>query len=384
MAENYDALKNQLAGLQKKYAEIEALNHSLNDRLLELYSLYQISLTLSNTVDLDEILKSFRKLFQKTFKVDHFGIFLMDDCSCSLSLRHSFGLPRGFDEKTTFKFGENIFGQTVEHEDEILISDMSKDTQFTFFNGEPKSGSFLVIPILLKKNHPMGVLSLHRKETNSFSKNEITLFKKIATEIAKVLDKTFLFRHTRELSITDELTGLYNRRYFNQRYEREVLRAKRYKRPLSVLMVDIDYFKNYNDVNGHILGDEVLKKVANSIESNLRKADIVARYGGEEFVILLPEIDKTHADQVAEKLRLAIEKGRFPKEENQPRGRITISLGLATLPDDSSNSQELLEYADRALYRAKAKGRNCVATFTPNLNGDNIFPLTSRSVAAGK
>lgn len=384
MAENYDALKDQLAGLQKKYAEIEALNHNLNDRLLELYSLYQISLTLSNTVDLDEILKSFRKLFQKTFNVDHFGIFLLDDCLCSLSLRHAFGLPDGFDESTTFKFGENIFGQSVEKEEMILVSDMSEDNHFHYFGGEPKTGSFLVLPILLKKSHPMGVMSLHRNKVDSFSKNEIKLFRKISKEIAKVLDKTFLFRHTRELSITDELTGLYNRRYFNQRYEREVLRAKRYKRPLSVIMVDIDYFKNYNDVNGHILGDQVLKKVANSIETNLRKADIVARYGGEEFVILLPEIDKTHADQVAEKLRLAIEKGKFPQEENQPKGKVTISLGLATLPNDSSNSQELLEYADRALYRAKARGRNCVATFTPNLNGDNILPLTSQTLAASK
>ena len=384
MAENYDALKDQLTGLQKKYAEIEALNHSLNDRLLELYSLYQISLTLSTTVDLNEILKSFRKLFQKTYNVDHFGIFLMDDCLCSLSLRHAFGLPKGFDEKTTFKFGENIFGQSVEQEEVILISDISKDNHFHYFGGEPKNGSFLVIPILLKKNHPMGVLSLHRNAVNSFSKSEINLFKKISKEIAKVLDKTFLFRHTRELSITDDLTGLYNRRYFNQRYEREVLRAKRYKRPLTVIMVDIDYFKNYNDVNGHILGDEVLKKVANSLESNLRKADIVARYGGEEFVILLPEIDKTHADQAAEKLRLAIEKSKFTQEQSQPKGKLTISLGLATLPIDSSNSQELLEYADRALYRAKANGRNCVATYAPNLNGNNILPLTSRSVAAGK
>ncbi|MFZ5515839.1 MAG: sensor domain-containing diguanylate cyclase [Candidatus Zhuqueibacterota bacterium] len=384
MAENYDALKSQLAGLQKKYAEIEALNHSLNDRLLELYSLYQISLTLANSVDLDEILKSFRKLFQKTFNVDHFGIFLLDDCLCSMSLRHAFGLPEGFEENSTFKMGENIFGQSAEREEVILVPDISRDNNYLYFDGEPKTGSFLVIPILLKKKHPLGVLSLHRRIVDSFTKNEITLFKKVSKEIAKVLDKTFLFRHTRELSITDELTGLYNRRYFNQRYEREVLRAKRYKRPLSVIMVDIDYFKNYNDINGHILGDEVLKKVANSLESNLRKADIVARYGGEEFVILLPEIDKSQADQVAEKLRLAIEKGKFPREEYQPKGKVTISLGLATLPNDSSNSQELLECADRALYRAKANGRNCVATYSPNLNGNNILPLTSRTVAAGK
>jgi len=245
----------------------------------------------------------------------------------------------------------------------------------------------VAVPVLLRKNHPLGVLSLYRNKKNGFTKEERLFFKQIALEIAKVLDKVLLFQHTKELSITDDLTGLYNRRYFNQRFDREVLRAKRYRRPLSILMVDIDYFKNYNDINGHLLGDDVLRKVAYLVESNLRKADIVARYGGEEFVILLPEIDKVHADQVAEKLRRTIELRHFPKEQFQPNKNLTISLGLATLPDDSTNSRELLEFADRALYRAKAEGRNRVVSYHSSMmqiNENNILHMEPKSAIAGE
>ncbi|UCE04598.1 MAG: sensor domain-containing diguanylate cyclase [bacterium] len=387
MAESFDNLKNQLAGLQKKYLESETLTHDLKKRLLELNSLYLISLTLSKTLDLNEILKSFKSLFQKKIKVDHFGIFLLDESMSILTLYTSFGLPKNVDLQSSFKFGEDIFGKALEIEEIVYIPNIAREQEFQFFGGDPKTGSFVVVPILLRKNHPIGVLSLYRNKINAFSKEERVLFKKISLEIAKVLDKSLLFQHTKELSITDDLTGLYNRRYFNQRFEREVQRAKRYRRPLSILMVDIDYFKNYNDINGHLLGDEVLKKVAILLESNLRKADIVARYGGEEFVILLPEINKSHADQVAEKLRRTIELKHFPKEQYQPNKNLTISIGLATLPDHSINSRELIEFADRALYRAKAEGRNRVIAYHSSMiqiSQTNILHMEPKSAAAGE
>ncbi|MDZ7262932.1 MAG: sensor domain-containing diguanylate cyclase [candidate division KSB1 bacterium] len=387
MTESFDSLQTQLFGLQKKYSEMEALNQSLNDRLLELYSLYQVSLTLSKTFDLDEILKLIKKLFQKTFHVDHFGLFLLDDLLATLHLKATFGRPDFAAMPTSFHFDEDIFGKALKLEEIIYLPDLQQNDAYQLYQGEPKAGAFVAIPLLLGKNRPLGVLTLHRRKVDSFSKNEIHLFKKISFEIAKVLDKTLLFQHTKELSITDDLTGLYNRRYFNQRFDREVQRAKRYNRPLTVMMVDIDYFKYYNDLNGHLLGDEVLKKVATVLESNLRKADIVARYGGEEFVILLPEIDKIHADQVAEKLRRTVEVKTFPKEQYQPNKNLTISLGLATLPTDSTNAKELLEFADQALYQAKAEGRNRVVSYHSSMTQikkSNILHLEPKSAAASK
>jgi len=387
MAETFDSLKNQCEELQQKCAELTASNQILKNRLAELNSLYLISLTLTRTLDLPEILKSIRSLFQKKIKVDHFGLFILDETLSYLSLQSHFGLPKSMDALPAMKFGEDLFGEVLASEQMIYIPDIERATQFQFFKSIPMSGSFLAIPISIRKNHPLGVLSLQRRKINGFSKEEREFFKRIALELAKVLDKSLLFQHTKELSITDDLTGLYNRRYFNQRFEREVLRAKRYRRPLSILLIDIDYFKNYNDINGHLLGDEVLKKVAYLIESNLRKADIVARYGGEEFVVLLPEIDKTHADQVAEKLRRTVELRHFPKEQYQPNKNLTISIGLATLPDDSTNPRELIEFADRALYRAKAEGRNRVVAYHAAMmpyNPSHILHLEPKTIALAK
>ncbi|OQX95752.1 hypothetical protein B6I21_03745, partial [candidate division KSB1 bacterium 4572_119] len=250
MAESYDELKNQLEELQSEFPEIQQLSQSLNHRLLELYSLYQIGLALSTTLDLDEIFNLFQKIFQQTIKVDRFGIFLIDNTISTLKLHTSFGLPKEKNKmKTSFKFGEDIFGEALMYEKSIYISDLSEKSKYKYFRDGTKKGSLLAIPLLLRKHQPVGALSLYRKKDNAFTENEISLFQKIGDEIAKVIDKTLLFRQTKELSITDDLTGLYNRRYFNERFDREVQRSRRYKRSLTVLMIDIDYFKNFNDVN---------------------------------------------------------------------------------------------------------------------------------------
>lgn len=374
MAESYDSLKNQLEELQEKFPEIQSLSQSLNHRLLELYSLYQIGLALSTTLDLDEIFNLFKKIFQQTLKVDKFGIFLIDNSLSVLKLHSSFGIPKNVEKiKSSFKFGEDIFGEALMNEQTIYVPDVGEKKNYVFFKDGTKKGSFLVIPLLLRENNPVGVLSLYRKKPNSFTENEISLLEKIATEIAKVIDKTLLFRQTKELSITDELTGLYNRRHFNERFEREVQRSNRYKRPVTVLMIDIDYFKNFNDINGHLMGDEILKRVAHTLESNIRKSDFLARYGGEEFVVILPEIDKMHAVVVAEKLRSTIEKKRFPKQENQPNKNLTISLGIATFPEDSKEAKVLIDFADRALYKAKAAGRNRIMSYHPSMESNRYY-----------
>lgn len=375
MAETFDQIQNHLQAIQEKSPDIEEIARSLNHHLLELYSLYQIGLALSSTLELNEIFNFFKNFFRKTLKVDGFGIFLIENNSSMIKLHTSFGIPRNgtAKAKTAFRFGEDAFGESLMFEKTIYVRDLEKEKRYQFFQDGTKKGAFLIIPLMLPEKNPVGVLSLYRNKDQSFSADEISLFQKISEEIAKVIDKTLLFKQTKELSITDELTGLYNRRYFNERFDREVQRAKRYSRPLTILMIDIDHFKNFNDVNGHLMGDEILRRVANCLESNIRKADIIARYGGEEFVIILPEIDKSHALQVAEKLRKTIETRHFPKEENQPNKNLTISIGLASYPDDSEVARELVDFADRALYRAKAEGRNRVVAFHSEFNNNEPY-----------
>lgn len=165
---------------------------------------------------------------------------------------------------------------------------------------------------------------------------------------------------TRELAITDGLTGLYNHKQLWERLEDEIARAERFGNPLSFIMCDIDYFKHYNDNNGHLKGDKLLKELGTILKSSMRKIDIVARYGGEEFGIILIETGKDDAYKVAEKLRGTVEAFHFENEEGQPDGDVTLSLGLASYPVDSTNCEELVRMADEALYTAKRQGRNRV------------------------
>ena len=163
-----------------------------------------------------------------------------------------------------------------------------------------------------------------------------------------------------QLAITDGLTGLYNYRYFKEQLSQEVIRAKRHNANISIAMIDIDFFKNYNDTHGHPAGDLVLKKIADLLHNNIRKIDVAARYGGEEFSLVLVETDKQAASFVANKIKNLIEEQKFDYEETQPNGKLTISMGIATFPDDAITPDELVNKADQRLYRAKKAGRNRV------------------------
>lgn len=163
-----------------------------------------------------------------------------------------------------------------------------------------------------------------------------------------------------EMANRDGLTGLYNHRYFKDALTMEVDRSKRYDWIFSLLFIDIDYFKNYNDTNGHPAGDEVLRSLTAIVHKFLRKTDVFARYGGEEFTVILPETPKDFAAVVAGSMREIVEKHQFFAEESQPDGKLTISIGVATYPEDAETGEDLIERADQAMYKAKQTGRNRV------------------------
>jgi diguanylate cyclase (GGDEF)-like protein len=160
------------------------------------------------------------------------------------------------------------------------------------------------------------------------------------------------------LAITDSLTGLYNRRHFFELADNELQRARRYRRFLSAIMLDIDHFKQVNDTHGHAVGDHVLKEVADCCRQTMRKEDVLGRYGGDEFAIMLPESNLVATCQVAERLRQRI--AQKPIDTEVGPVTVTVSLGVSTLDDECSNPETLLANADQALYVAKRSGRNRV------------------------
>ena len=168
-----------------------------------------------------------------------------------------------------------------------------------------------------------------------------------------------------QLAVTDGLTGLYNHRHFHERLALEVERSVRNGLPLSLLMIDVDHFKHYNDHHGHPSGDELLRQLARLMGDGRRANDFVARYGGEEFAIVLVDTSKLTAAQVAERLRERVAAFPFEHGSAQPGGLVSISVGVASFPDDAAGSESLVRSADAALYEAKHGGRNCVVLATP-------------------
>ena len=199
-------------------------------------------------------------------------------------------------------------------------------------------------------NRGMEKIALHRENiqlVQNLEQNNLTMAE--SNEMLK------------ELVIRDGLTGLFNHRHFKEVLDRELARSVRYERTLSLIMLDVDNFKDYNDTHGHPAGDEVLKTLADIISTRLRVVDCPARYGGEEFAVLLPETDWKGGRTVAEDIRAQMENYPFNGRESQPLGKVTVSVGIAEFnPDSSSKLPPLLERADEALYRAKNEGRNRV------------------------
>jgi diguanylate cyclase (GGDEF)-like protein len=180
----------------------------------------------------------------------------------------------------------------------------------------------------------------------------------LAIAAAESVARTRLFEHVEKLATTDGLTGLLNRRTFNAQLALRLREAQRYRRHLSLLLVDIDHFKKVNDTHGHPAGDAVLRGVAAIAASQARETDMVARYGGEELALVLPETDSAGARAIAERLRSAVASADHATDKGHLR--VTISLGIATWPGDGAAAEELIEAADKALYRAKQAGRNRV------------------------
>jgi diguanylate cyclase (GGDEF)-like protein len=230
----------------------------------------------------------------------------------------------------------------------IIISELEKILPYK---------NFLVIPMVLK-NKVIGFILTQAVEENT--QQDFSIFSVFANEAALAIENAKLYEKLESMSTTDGLTGVYNRRYLEQQLPKEIELAKRYKSFLSICIIDIDDFKHYNDKNGHLAGDDCLKKVAEVISSTIRSGDIVARYGGEEFLVILPATDKNGAFIAAEKIRKNIEQTKFENASNQPLGKVTVSIGVATYPTDAQDYIKLIEAADQFLYKAKTSGKNKV------------------------
>jgi diguanylate cyclase (GGDEF)-like protein len=214
--------------------------------------------------------------------------------------------------------------------------------------------SLAMLP-LVANDATIGLVELQATGHVAYDQAHLDLARTMANEAAMALENARLYAAARALADHDQLTGFYNHRYLHERLGEEVIRAQRSRRPLSVLMIDLDDFKLVNDTFGHLFGDRVLAWAGELIRSTLRGSDVPARYGGDEFAVILPETDGEAARRVAERILQACRMRAFRGESRGPLP-IGLSIGLATFPTDARGAQELVAAADRALYRVKSAG----------------------------
>jgi diguanylate cyclase (GGDEF)-like protein len=245
-------------------------------------------------------------------------------------------------------------------ENVLFIEDLAlaPDVQVNSFFAMPPFRSCFLLP-LAGGTRSVGVLKAFYEQTMLPLVGDMEALELLRGEMAHFLDRTRLHGRLQRMAMVDGLTNLFNHRFFREQLHTEFQRCLRYQKNMSLIMIDIDDFKGYNDKFGHLAGDRVLAETARTIRRTVRDIDFVARYGGEEFALILPEVDAQSGTIVAEKIRKAVEVQRLLSDEGEPIGEITVSCGVtdnfeATSPDD------LIERADRALYWVKRHGRNLV------------------------
>jgi diguanylate cyclase (GGDEF)-like protein len=271
----------------------------------------------------------------------------------------------GYDKHKSPKInpGVGIAGQVFSSCESIVCNDVAGDPRFVKLGDqkdfEAKLKEIICVPLLVE-NQAIGVINVvNKKAGDGFNSNDCSLLSALASQAARALEHAKLY----DLAIKESKTGLYIPRYFEARLHEQITQARRYNQTFSVLITDIDHFKQVNDKYGHMVGDDVIIKISSFIHESLREnIDIACRWGGEEFAIILPRTDRTGAMTFGERYRERVEKNVGDVEKGIPD--VTVSVGLATFPGDGNDEQTMMKRADDALYEAKRTGRNrtCAAS----------------------
>lgn len=319
-------------------------------------TLRQVMTELASNLDLPDVLARILKSLFKVIPSANVSIFMSDSgrlnfrAGMQRSLRGEIAPYKPSLER--FDFDPSRFLPASR-----IIPDLAQYPKMQKYFGGDHIHGWMGVSLILH-GEIIGYLSISSSEIHAYSDEDAALAQTFANQAAIAIENARLFKEVQILAITEPLTGLYNRRRFYNLAETEFKRSFRYKRPLSIVMLDIDYFKRVNDTYGHPVGDQVLIALADCCKKKVRGADLAARYGGEEFVLLLPETNLFSAEALAERLRLEIAAIRIPNDRGDVQ--ITVSLGVACLDEGCENIEELLRRCDQALYLAKEGGRNCV------------------------
>ena len=327
-----------------------------------LSELLEVTQRLNQHLTLESALREVALASTRLVPAETASVMLVDETQQQLLSKATCGLTEEEVSTITFRPGEGIAGWVVERGEPAFLRDAESDPRFKKVEGQDRPIKSMICVPLKTPEETLGVISVTAATQDRFDGSHTAILSLLANHIVKEIQHTRLYR----LAVTDPLTRVFNRQHLSENLPAEFERARRYERPMSVMMVDIDEFKDVNDRFGHHIGDLVLQEVARECMDISRESDLVVRYGGEEFLILLTDTELEGAVQVGERLRERVEQRIFaqPKQSIQ----LSISVGVAQLKEHDRTPEELILRADEALYRAKNQGKNQVATQEPTFN----------------
>jgi len=358
-----DALKRRISRFCKTVAselEILRLREEVGRRTRVSNAVERFNASLKN-IDTDDFWANLMRVSAELMQAERSSLLIFDEKDNSLTVKAAVGATADRIRNQSEKIGERVARLVLQNGKPVVVGDTRTiGLQPAPSDWKYKTNSFISYPFSVGDRR-VGVLNITDKADGAaYGEADLELLNAIAPQVAVLIDRAGLKSKAGEfqqLSVTDGLTDLLNRRYLEERLAEEIKRSNRYGYPMSFMMIDVDNFKSYNDAFGHAAGDQALKMVADCFRETLRSADIAARYGGEEFSILLPQTTLIEAETIAERLREHIEVTEFPHRQ------VTVSIGIAGCCLELNSAHELIVAADNALYEAKRKGRNNVQVY---------------------
>jgi diguanylate cyclase (GGDEF)-like protein len=352
------------ANLLDTHLEIIRLSSELENKNRALVQFQDFLRDVAPSLDSKAVYTEVLKKFNEILKAERSSLMLYNQEAEVLSLEAAVGADFEVSSKIRVRIGEGISGAVLHSGSPFLVRNIDTDQRVQSVRTERyKTKSFISYPITLG-GRKFGVLNLtDRQDGSAYGHPDLAVLDLIAPQLALIIDRTEWFKKAeqyQQMSLTDPLTGLPNRRYLEERLYEEVERSKRHHTPLVVMLIDVDYFKNYNDRYGHTNADLVLIQVAQIFRRCVRTIDMPARYAGDEFCIILPETDVQSAAHIAERLCKEVRHTEFITEQGGAMNRVTLSIGVTALNLVKPTPLHLIQAADRALYDAKTRGRDQV------------------------
>lgn len=321
--------------------------------------LNNIAWIISSSLQIEEVFDAFATEMKKLIAFDRLSVASLDTSGSYLRILASGSRDTGWGMESLVPVVGTGPGWVVLNETHFIHPDTQSQSQRRFiedqFLYEDGIRSYILLP-LNSRGRVTGTFGVGSKEKNAFSEKDLPLLTQLSKQLSVAIENVKLYQQTKETSILDDVSSLFNFRYFHQALERELKLVTRHKSRLSLLFIDLDKFKQINDSHGHLRGSRVLREVGFLLRAAIRETDIAARYGGDEFVVILPDTDYPQAKRLGERIRQLILRTTYLKEEGI-NARIGASIGVSTFPTEAPTKEELIHLADERMYRDKAENR---------------------------